>query len=215
MKFSLSLLFFVFSLPLLAQNSSANRMALSPLSLYGNEWNDAKYAQCNTAAKVDYLTSDEKRTIYILNLLRYNPSLFVKTVLVKYPSLSGKGYLTDDTYYYQSLIKTLGKLEPLTMLYPDKKCFESAKCHATSSGLIGYVGHERKTNACKPLKSYNGECCDYGNEDPLDIVLALLIDEGIPNLGHRNVFLTNYTKLGVSIQPHKKYGTNAVFDFSF
>jgi len=48
---------------------------------------------------------------------------------------------------------------------------------------------------------------------PLEIVLELMIDEDVPSLGHRLVMFTNYTKIGISIQPHKKYEWNTVLDF--
>jgi hypothetical protein len=203
------------SLLLFSQNSNKAAVAISPLALYSSEWNDVKYSKCNTAVNAAYLSKSEKEIIYILNLIRSYPALFAKTVLKKYPALSGNGYLADDTYYFKSLVDTLLTMAPIQMLYPDKACFISAKSHAWQSGITGYVGHERKTRDAKLKKHYYGECCDYGHKDPLEIVLSLLIDEGIPSLGHRDICLSNYAKLGVSIQPHKKYGTNAVFDFYY
>ena len=124
-------------------------------------------------------------------------------------------YLAGDIYYFKSLVDTLLTLSPKQILYPDNDCFISAKSHAYQSGVTGYVGHERKTPDSRSKKHYFGECCDYGHNDPLDIVLSLLIDEGISNLGHRVVCLSDYAKVGVSLQPHKKYGTNAVLDFYY
>ena len=210
MKYFLTAAFLFLTVALFSQT-----LTVSPLASYSKIWNDKKYIICNTAANTAYLTHDEKEAIYILNLLRANPVLFTKTVLLKYPSVSGNGYLTEDSFYFISLVNTLKTMEPLGILYPDDKCFESAKYHAIASGITGYVGHERKTRDDKAKKYYNGECCDYGHSDPLDIILSLLIDEGIPSLGHRDVFLSNYTKIGVSMQPHKKYGINAVFDFYY
>ena len=210
MKYFLTAAFLFLTVALFSQT-----LTVSPLASYSKIWNDKKYIICNTAANTAYLTHDEKEAIYILNLLRANPVLFTKTVLLRYPSVSGNGYLAEDSFYFISLVNTLKTMEPLGILYPDDKCFESAKYHAIASGITGYVGHERKTKDDKAKKYYNGECCDYGHSDPLDIVLSLLIDEGIPSLGHRDVFLSNYTKIGVSMQPHKKYGINAVFDFYY
>jgi len=210
MKYFLTAAFLFLTVALFSQT-----LTVSPLASYSKIWNDKKYIICNTAANTAYLTHDEKEAIYILNLLRANPVLFTKTVLLKYPSVSGNGYLAEDSFYFISLVNTLKTMEPLGILYPDDKCFESAKYHAIASGITGYVGHERKTRDDKAKKYYNGECCDYGHSDPLDIILSLLIDEGIPSLGHRDVFLSNYTKIGVSLQPHKKYGINAVFDFYY
>ncbi len=188
---------------------------VSPLATYSNAWNDIKFSKCNTAANAPYLSSDEKEIIYILNLIRTDPVLFSKTVLKKYPALSGKGYLATDEFYYISLVNTLAKMQPLNLLVPDKACFESAQCHASSSGASGYAGHKRTNGTCENKKTYNGECCDYGNSEPLEIVLSLLIDEGVPSLGHRDIMLSSYTKVGVSIKPHKKYGTNTIFDFLY
>lgn len=210
MKHFLTPVFLFFTVTLFSQT-----VAVSPLAAYSKIWNDKKYSVCNTAANCTYLSKDEKEVVYILNLVRVNPALFAKTVLVPYPSVSGDGYLAADSFYFISLLNTLQTMEPLGVLYPDYQCFESAKHHATASGMSGYVGHERKTKTSKAKKYYDGECCDYGHTTPLDIVLALLIDEGIPSLGHRDVFLSNYSKIGVSIQPHKKYLTNTVFDFHY
>jgi len=215
MKYFLSVSFLLASLCLFSQPAYVGLRAASPLASYSNAWNDIKYSKCNTAANATYLSSDEKEIIYILNLIRTNPVLFRNTVLKKYPAASGKGYLADDKFYYQSLMNTLAKMQPVNLLIPDKACFESAKSHAISSGINGYVGHKRINADSEKKKTYNGECCDYGNSDPLEIVLSLLIDEGVPSLGHRNLMLSNYNKVGVSIKPHKKYGTNTVIDFLY
>ncbi|MCZ6692800.1 MAG: CAP domain-containing protein, partial [Bacteroidetes bacterium] len=60
-----------------------------------------------------------------------------------------------------------------------------------------------------------GENCAYGLYSPLDIVMGLLIDEGVSDLGHRkNILNPDYKVIGVAIRPHKSYGTNCVQDFA-
>jgi uncharacterized protein YkwD len=62
--------------------------------------------------------------------------------------------------------------------------------------------------------SYVGENCYYGMEDPVVIVIKLLIDEGVKDLGHRhNMLEPSFNSVGVSIKPHKQYGYNCVMDF--
>jgi hypothetical protein len=182
----------------------------SPLAAYSTEWNDLMYLKCNTAANVTYMNAQEKELIYVLNLLRMNPALFGRTVVAKYPERSGQLHLRDIEEY-QSLLDTLQKLKSLPLLDPDSLSFVSARCHAISSGRTGYVGHTRQSKDCKP--HYHGECCSYGHSDPLDIIMSLLIDEGVPSLGHRFICLATFRKIGVSIQPHKGYGYNTVLDF--
>jgi uncharacterized protein YkwD len=86
--------------------------------------------------------------------------------------------------------------------------YEYAKCWAKESGKKGVIGHNRIR--CK--KGYFAECCSYGNLEPLEFVLNLLVDEGIPSLGHRKILFTNYKKVGVSINTHKTYGQCVVID---
>jgi uncharacterized protein YkwD len=108
----------------------------------------------------------------------------------------------------------MSRLQPLEILQPDPLNYTSAECHAVSSGKKSYAGHKRLTKECKEKQHYLGECCQYGYSDPLSIVMDLLIDQDVPSLGHRYICLDkDYTKIGVSMQPHKQYGTNTVLDF--
>jgi hypothetical protein len=200
-----SLLVFLSFIP--AKEVSPLTVLVSPLASYSPDWNDARYLKCNTAAKANYMTDAEKEVIYVLNLARMNPVLFANTVVKKYPA-----YHSD---YYSSLLDTMLKLKPIKLLYPDSLCFAGALCHAINSGAEGYVGHTRSTSECRKKWYYNGECCDYGHNKPLDIIMSLLIDEDVPSLGHRDICLSGYKKIGVSIQFHKTYRYNAVLDFHY
>jgi uncharacterized protein YkwD len=196
---------------LVTTQSFAGGSNSSPLAKYSDNWNSATYKACNTAASASYLTAAEKEIIYIINLVRQNPQLFAQTVLKSYPEEIDKNSLRQSGYY-KSLMATLENMTPQKILKPDLIAYASANCHATSSGKTGYTGHQRQTDECQSLKNFMGECCDYGNHDPLRTVLTLLIDEGISSLGHRKILLGNYSAIGVSIMPHKDYGRNTVID---
>jgi hypothetical protein len=184
----------------------------SPLAKYSTDWNGEQFRLCNTASSVSYLSEKEKEVIYIINLVRKYPLMFAKTVLKKYPLIAGKEYLVNDNNYFQSLVKELSILDQMPLLTPDNLCYSSAFCHANTSGKSGYTGHDRITNACKENEYFWGECCSYGYDDPLEIVMQLLIDKDVPSLGHRSILLGKYQTIGVSIQPHSKYSFNAVID---
>lgn len=186
----------------------------SPLGIFDKSWNEASYAVCNTAAGADFMSDKEKELIYILNLARRYPAQFANTVLRQYPSYINNARLVKSDHY-QSLLRTMRLLPQSTLLYPDASCYASAACHATSAGAKGYVGHDRINADCKKQVHFQGECCDYGHGEPLDIVMALLIDEGVANLGHRLICFSTYNKIGVAIEPHKEYGENAVLDFYY
>ena len=191
------------------QNADTNA---NPLAKYSAVWKQPKYQKCNTAANVNYLTVEEKNLIWVLNMIRLSPKLYLNTVLLN-PKCHFYQSAANRDYYYKSLIKDLTNLQPNTdFLFPDSSAYVSARCHAYYSGLNGYVGHDRKWGDC--VQDFMGECCDYGFEDAVNIITHLLIDKNIPNLGHRIVCLSpEYNKLGTSIQPHQYYGNNAVLDF--
>lgn len=205
---ALVLILFIFH----STSTTANSLAASPLQVFSNAWNDEKYDAANTAKNATYMSDTERQVIHILNLVRINPALFEQTVVKQYPDYKRNPKLKQSSYY-KSLTATLSTLKPLPVLLPNKFCFESAKCHAETSGKNSYVGHDRISDACKKTLFYNGECISYGYSEALDIVMALLIDENVPNLGHRLNFLGNFRSIGVSIQPHKSYRYNAVIDF--
>jgi len=191
---------------------STSNVTKNPLAIFSKEWDSSIYTKCNTAKDLNYLSQTEKDIIWILNLVRLNPTLFLNSVLLN-PLSSVYKEKKSRSYYYNSLVEDLKILKPnQSPLFPDSNLFLSAKCHAFESGKTGYVGHDRKKNSCK--KDFYGECCYYGLEDAFVVVISLLIDENVHSLGHRKIMLSNeYTLIGVSLQPHINYGTNTVLDF--
>lgn len=194
------------------KENSKPTIPVSPLATYSPAWNDVKYLKCNTAAKASYLTEEEKKTIYILNMARMNPVLFANTVVKQYPDKTG-WHINRNSTYYKSLLESMLKLKPVNLLFPDSLCYKSALCHALTTGYEGTVTHDRTTDDCRKQQYFSGECCHYGNKTAIDILLSLLIDEGVVSLGHREICLGSYKKLGVSIQSHSAYGYTAVLDF--
>lgn len=186
---------------------------ISPLSEFSEQWNDPRYEFCNTAATATYMSKQEKNVIWILNMARTNPQLFCETVVKKYAAYSLNDEL-EATSWYKSLVTTMTTMKAVNTLEPSKECYTSAQCHAYNSGVRGYVGHERQ-GLCSAKEYYNGECCDYSNDDAIDIVMSLLVDENVPSLGHRNICFSSYKFIGVSIQPHKKWVHNAVLDLHY
>jgi hypothetical protein len=175
--------------------------------LKGQQWKSTLH----TALKEDYLSEEEKMVYYYLNLARTQPRYFADSVLKTYQGARGhdNSYLKSSPYV-TSLYRQLVGMKPLPVLQPDRTVFTSAACYAEVAGKKGLTGHERKGTNC-PL--HYAECCSYGMETALDIVLQLLIDKGIENTAHRAICLGPYTRLGVAIRPHKDYRQNAVLNF--
>lgn len=146
---------FVFAQDNFNSSISTNSIIKNPLAIFSKEWDSSTYAKCNTAKDLNYLSQTEKDIIWILNLVRLNPTLFLNSVLLN-PLSSAFKEKKSRSYYYNSLIEDLKILTPnQTPLFPDSNLFVSAKCHAFESGKSGYVGHDRKKNSCK--KDFYGE----------------------------------------------------------
>lgn len=172
---------------------------------YINWLKENKNTDTNSAKTTTYLSSNEKKIYYYLNFARLNPKKFCSLYILPI-------YQRDTSdIYVKTLVRYLNKMKPRPALKPDKALYESARCHAVSSGIDGYVGHERIDEKCKP--NFRGECCEYGNSSPLNVILDLLIDRGIESLGHRYICLGLYTHVGIATAPHKNYGANTVLDF--
>jgi uncharacterized protein YkwD len=175
---------------------------------------DAKiYEKANTAQNAQYLNSKEKLVIYYINVLRLDPGYFSETYLKKYLDSTKE----NDTYT-KTLFKTLAKTNEMSALQPQEDLFLIAKSHAVRCGRENKMGHgnfrERMRPVSNKYKNYLAENCDYGSHSALEIVMELLIDTGIKDLGHRkNILNPKYENIAVSIQPHKRFKQNCVIDF--
>jgi hypothetical protein len=113
-------------------------------------------------------------------------------------------------HYHQSLFKKLEEMDPMDIMTPNRELFRLAECWAVEAGKRDLKGHDRIN--CP--YGYHSECCDYGNKNGFDVVISLLIDQYVPDLGHRKIMLGNFSEMGVAIRPHNSgFKYNAVLDF--
>lgn len=158
----------------------------------------------------EYLGSQEQQFIIALNLLRLHPQKWCDDFLVPYlkehPDLKSSNSA--------SLMRTLRKTKPMQELRPNPDLTQQAKEHAVHSGVKGYTGHkgfQQRAKAVEEKIQNVHEANSYGDVDGLGFLLNLLIDEGVPDLGHRKILLNpNLSLIGVHIADHKRYGKNVV-----
>lgn len=182
-------------------------------------WGDSVKTAARTAATITYMSKEEKDVLYWLNLARLQPDLYAELYIDPFQQLydntawrnGSEEIWGADTYitYINTCYLYMAKLEARNALIPDERNYKSAECHAIESGKTGYVGHDR-TN-CKEF--FSGECCDYGPTDGFEVIFDLLLDIGVPSLGHRHICLGNYQTIGISQKPHLTYRFNTVLDF--
>ena len=177
-------------------------------------WDAEVVRSLNTASDAEYLNDEEKKVILFMNMARYDGTKFSETFLEAY--IQEKGL--DNNTYIRSLRRDLKKAHRLNPLLAEKDLTAVAQGHARLTGEKGSTGHERFKQRFEALMGnpylHVGENCSYGYERAIDIVLSLLIDEGIKDVGHRkNILAPDFNAVGVAIRPHKTYRVNCVMDF--
>lgn len=149
-----------------------------------------------------------------MNLARINPKKFRESILKSY--IINRNL--DNTEAIKSLNAELKSLKPMEEFYVDDELQSLAVNYAISSGAKGQVGHYQFSQRFKGILKQGklcGENCQYGYNTALEIVMDLLIDEGVSNYGHRKNMLNPQFKLvGTAIRPHKKYEVCCVIEFS-
>ncbi len=190
---------------------------ISPLvgqkSEFNWQWDEETVKQARTAEDADFLNEDEKKVILYANLARANGRLFASTFLDEYIRIKK----LKPNSYTRSLYDELQHVRDLPMLLPERDLYKVAREHASWSGKKGYEGHKGFKQRFSPImKKYTevGENIYYGPYTPLEIVIQLLIDDGIEDLGHRkNLLSPKFNSIGVAIKPHKTYEYNCVMGF--
>jgi uncharacterized protein YkwD len=181
------------------------------------KWDKTVLEAANTSKDVSYMNEEEKKVLFFINLVRLDPELFGQTFL-KYYVDSAK---TDKDKYYRSLVIELQRAKKLSVLHPNDALTETARSHALDLGKAGKIGHNASTGQSfkgritelKKTFPMVAEVCQYGYSDALSIVIDLLIDQDVEDLGHRRILLNkNLEYAGAAIEKHRKYHYNCVVD---
>ncbi|MFN6093274.1 MAG: hypothetical protein ACK44N_12720 [Bacteroidota bacterium] len=172
------------------------------------QWTAQEFESANTAKDIQLLTDEEKEVVRYINLARLYPKKFASIELKK----AIEDGLYKETEFTKSLQVTLNQMKPVGLLSFDQTMYQLANCFAIESGKSGSYGHHR----VHCVDGYDAECCSYGTYDYIGryVAIQLLIDEGVPSLGHRKACLDkSMEKVGLNIQPHASYDYCCVLDF--
>lgn len=173
-------------------------------------WTPEELAAANTASQATYMDTLEQRIVMYCNLARLYPKKFNEIEVANYWGTKESPDQYRNSAQRKSLMRDLETMKPVGALQPDSLLADMASCFQKELNKTGNTGHDRKI--CK--EDYMAENCSFGKHTAIDVVMQLLIDEGVASLGHRrNILNPEYTKLGVAFGDHKRFQKCAVMDF--
>ena len=120
-------------------------------------------------------------------------------------------------------IKFLSRVKPLPPLTWSEGLAAAAAELADEQGNSGATGHTgRQSHGVRERIERHGkwmgrigENIGYGPKGSRNIVMQLIIDDGVPDRGHRvNTYSTAFKTAGVSCGPHPRFGSMCVVDFA-
>jgi len=174
----------------------------------------------------------EKEIVKELNLARQNPKKYaffleqLKTYYVgRYIKQPGRITIVteegisavDEAIRFLKSMKRVNRLEYSTGMS------KAAMDHVKDQGPKGMFGH-KGSDGSKPAERMSrygdwrwtaGENISYGRDKARDIVMGLIIDDGVPGRGHRdNIFNSMYRFVGVACGYHKIFDTMCVITFA-
>lgn len=203
------------------------------ISSYKSEINKDKPGNLNTAAGVNYLNSFEKELIFEMNKLRTDPSGYAE----KYIAPLAKKFKGRILYYpgdkplktkegvraLNECVRDLKRARPVKILYPNAGLTKAARDHVKDQSKTGGVGHvgSDNSNMKKRIERYGtwnyriGENIAYGGISAKQVIIYLLIDDGVNGRGHRkNMLNPDFKITGVASGKHPGYGAMFVMDFA-
>ena len=162
--------------------------------------------------------SDDGGVLDEINLARTNPGKYAAIVEERAGRMPGvDGRCVEEAVDF---LRRQGALEPLRSA---AGLVMSAREQVADQGVTGEIGH-RGSDGSSPVERIAqegqwtgrvGENISYGYEDARTIVVTLIVDQGVPDRGHRkNIFRRDFTVAGAALGPHARYGTMCVIDFA-
>lgn len=190
-------------------------------------------AELNSAKHAVYMNEMEREVIHELNKVRSNPKRYAEEYMEELRSafdgklLKLEGQIPirsqEGIYPLEECIKVLKKTSPRPLLQPAKGLSKAATELVQDQQLNGGTGHisSKGANPKKRIEKYGqwdvcaSEDISYGNFNARHIVISLLIDDGVPNRGHRENILNPCTRFaGVAKGTHSTYKSMCVIDYA-
>ncbi len=158
-------------------------------------------ADNNTDIGKSSMTDEEQNMVKEINLMRSNPKAYIPYVKAYIDNMKKEGgwgadYIAQEEAAANELIAELEKLGPLSQLKAKEDLYQVAKQHGDDLKGMGNVTHTGSNGSSPFDRIRKGTDLSDGNENLVgglntvrESVITLLIDNGIPNRGHRKTLL--------------------------
>jgi hypothetical protein len=188
----------------------------------------------DTARDAGYLNGVEKDVILEMNMARSDPvkyaELYIRPLLAFFrgnlfrrPGDSISTRTHEGPGAVNHCIRNMNNMRSAPVLRPEPGLSLGARDHAEDTGPSGRTGHTGGDGSSfvGRVSRYGrrggllGENIDYGMKTGRDIVLHLLIDDGVPSRGHfSNIMNRSFSLAGVAFGYHTRYGYMCVIDYA-
>lgn len=184
------------------------------------------------AANEMAMSAVELKVIQEMNRARANPRQYAEELQKFRARFQGTIIVEADGTRMQTqegvaavddAIRFLQSQAALSAFAPSEGLASAARDMVAGQGPTGAIGHTAPDGS-QPgarIARYGafegswGENISYGYSKAQAIVMQLVIDDGVPNRGHRtNIFNPQFKCVGVAVGPHQRYRSMCVMDFA-
>jgi hypothetical protein len=177
----------------------------------------------NTAAEATYLSDEEKNLVLAMNLIRHDPGkyadMFVAPAISYYRGMEYRFPAREEILMTREgvlpareLYRELKASLSLPLFYPSEGMSRAAASHAgeqSRSGRIGHAGQGGMRARIEREGRWSGVIAEniaYNSPSAHEAILGLMIDDGVPDRGHRvNMLKENLKMVGVAWATHPRF----------